>query len=133
VPVQRVQRGAGFPRRDSFAPNPIGTGPGQRSAFQFGTAFGTNIRYQESWQKVIDAKFTGFPFKLPAGPFGFAIGGEYRSEGFTVTDSPEIFIGSVPSQNINTSRHVYSAYPELANPMCSPTRKRPGECHTGRP
>jgi iron complex outermembrane receptor protein len=117
--------GNAIPSLDFFSKEPVGTGPGQVSASQFETIFGTNIRYQESWQKVIDAKFTGFPFKLPAGPFGFAIGGEYRSEGFSVTDSPEIFIGSVPIQNIDTSRSVYSAYLELSIPLVSPQMKIP--------
>ncbi len=116
-----------IPPLDFFAINPVGTGPGQVSAScSLRPRFGTNIRYQESWQKVIDAKFTGFPFKLPAGPFGFAIGGEYRNEGFLVTDSPEIFIGSVPIQNINTNRGVYSAYLELSVPLVSPQMKIPG-------
>ncbi len=115
-----------IPPLDFFAVNPIGTGPGQVSKDQFATIFGTNIRYQESWQRVVDAKFTGFPFKLPAGPFGFAVGAEFRSEGFTLSDSPEIWIGSVPVQDVNVSRTVTSVYAELSIPLVSPQMKIPG-------
>jgi iron complex outermembrane recepter protein len=115
-----------IPPLDFFALNPIGTGPGQVSAAQFATIFGTNIRNEVSNQKVIDAKLTGFPFKLPAGLFGFALGGEYRTEGYSVKDSPEIFVQSVPIQEINTSRAIYAAYLELSIPLVSPQQKIPG-------
>ncbi|OAI42346.1 hypothetical protein AYO41_00855 [Verrucomicrobia bacterium SCGC AG-212-E04] len=114
-----------IPRFDFFARNPVGRGAGQISAAQFSTIFGTTIRDEESWQKVIDAKFTGFPFKLPAGPFGFAIGGEYRSEGFSVTGSPAIFIESVPSKAFRGSRSILSAFIELAIPLVGPQMKIP--------
>jgi iron complex outermembrane receptor protein len=111
---------------DFFARNPVGTGPGQVSAATFNTFFGTNIRNLQTYQKVIDAKLTGFPFKLPAGPFGFAIGGEYRQEGMKAVDSPEIFVGSVPIKDVDLSRGIYSVYLELSIPLVSPQMKIPG-------
>jgi iron complex outermembrane recepter protein len=111
---------------DFFARNPVGTNPGQVSAATFDTFFGTNIRNLQTYQKVIDAKFTGFPFSLPAGPFGFAIGGEYRQEGLKAQDSPEIFVGSVPIADINRNRGIYSLYAELNFPLVSPQMKIPG-------
>jgi iron complex outermembrane recepter protein len=105
--------------------NSIGTGPGQVSAATFNSFFGTNIRDLQTYQKVIDAKFTGFPFSLPAGPFGFAIGGEYRQEGLKAVDSPEVFVGSVPIADINRNRGIYSLYAELNFPLISPQMKIP--------
>jgi iron complex outermembrane receptor protein len=106
--------------------NTVGTGPGQVSAATFNSFFGTNIRDLQTYQKVIDAKFTGFPFSLPAGPFGFAIGGEYRQEGLKAIDSPEIFVGSVPIADINRNRGIWSIYAELSIPLVSPQMKIPG-------
>src|SRR4030095_279580 len=78
-----------IPALDFFAINPIGTGPGQVSKAQFETIFGSNIRELSSFQRVFDAKLVGFPFELPGGKVGIAIGGLSSREGFKVVDSPE--------------------------------------------
>lgn len=115
-----------IPALDFFAHNPIGTGPGQVTPAQFATAFGNNIRKQDSFQEVFDGRVTGLPFNLPGGPVGIALGGEYREEGFKLKDSPEIFIGSVPVQEINASRSVYSFFAELSIPIVGSAQKVPG-------
>ncbi len=115
-----------IPPLDFFSLNPIGNGPGQVSARQFSTIFGANIRYQDSSQQGFDVKLTGFPVKLPAGPFGFALGFEYRNEGYKVSDSPEIFIGSVPVTEVSLSRWTYAAFLEVSIPLVSPQMKIPG-------
>src|SRR4029077_13515343 len=99
---------------DFFALNPIGTGPGQVSSQQFATIFASNLRYQLSSQHAADAKLTGFPFKLPAGPFGFALGAEYRRESYIIRDSPEVFIQSVPIKEVSVNRDITSIFLELS-------------------
>jgi iron complex outermembrane receptor protein len=115
-----------IPALDFFARNPIGTGPGQLSAAQFSTIFGSNIRTLESYQEVFDAKVYGFPVHLPGGDLGVSFGGEYREEGFKLSDSPEIFVGSVPVGEINVGRYIESAYAEISLPIIGPDMKVPG-------
>src|SRR5450432_740410 len=115
-----------IPALDFFARNPIGTGPGQVSPGQFNTIFGNNIRAQGSYQEVFDGKVTGFPLHLPGGDVGVSFGGEFREEGFKLKDSPEIFVGSVPVQEINAGRTVTSAYAELSVPIVGPQMNIPG-------
>jgi len=117
--------GAPIPALDFFAINPIGTGPGQVSGDQFATIFGSNIRQLSTFQRVFDAKVIGFPFSLPAGKVGFSLGGEFRVEGFKVKDSPEIFVGSVPIQEINVRRDIESVFAELSVPIISPSMNIP--------
>ncbi len=115
-----------IPPLDFFARNPVGTGPGQLTGAQFNTIFKSNIRSQTSYQEVFDAKVTGFPFHLPGGDLGVSFGGEYRQEGFKLQDSPEIFVGSVPVQDINAGRAVKSAYAEISVPIIGPQMNIPG-------
>ncbi len=114
-----------IPAFDFFAYNPIGTNPGQLTAGQFLTFFGNNIRKQDSYQEVFDGRIVGFPFSLPGGKVGLSLGAEYREEGFKVQDSPEIFVGSVPIQEINAGRSIYSFYGELSVPIVGPSMKIP--------
>ena len=102
---------------DFFARNPVGTGFGQVRQADFNTIFGSNIRDQQSFQRAFDLRVTGFPLELPGGPLGVAAGVEYRVEGFKVKDSPEIFIGSVPIQEITTDRAVTSVNAEVRIPI----------------
>ena len=111
--------GLPIPPLDFFALNPIGTGPGQVSADQFATIFGSNFRNLSSFQRVFDAKLVGFPFKLPGGKIGFSLGAEYRVEGFKVDNSPEIFVGSVPIGLINRKRDIFSQFAEVSIPIVS--------------
>ncbi len=100
-------------------------GPGQISGAQFNTLFGSNIRSQSSYQEVFDGKVYGFPFHLPGGDLGVSFGGEYRQEGFKLQDSPEIFVGSVPVQDINAGRAVKSVYAEVSVPVVGPQMNIP--------
>jgi iron complex outermembrane receptor protein len=115
-----------IPAFDFFAQNPVGTNPGQVSQEQFATIFGNNIRKLDSFQETFDAKIVGFPFSIPGGKVGISVGGEYREEGFKVNDSPEIFVGSVPIQEINATRSIYSFYGEMSIPIVSSSMKVPG-------
>ena len=103
----------------------VGTGPGQLTGAQFNTLFGSNIRSQSSYQEVFDIKVTGFPLHLPGGDVGVAFGAQYEQEGFKLQDSPEIFVGSVPVQDINAGRFFTSAYAELSIPIVGPQMKVP--------
>jgi len=122
----RDANGSLVPPLDFFAINPIGTGPGQVSRSQFETIFGSNIRALSSFQRVFDAKLVGFPFELPGGKIGLSIGAEFRQEGFKVQDSPEIFVGSVPIQNIDVKRDIYSVFGELDIPIIGASMNVPG-------
>ena len=72
---------------DFFAANPVGIN-GITGA-DFNSIFGFDIRKQDSYQKLFDAKVVGFPFQLPGGALGVSVGVEYRDEGFKVIDSPD--------------------------------------------
>ena len=115
-----------IPPLDFFAINPVGTGPGQVSSPQFATIFGNNVRQLSSFQRAFDAKIQGYPFSLPGGKVGFALGGEYRVEGFKVAASPEIFVGSVPIQEVNKRRSISSAFAEINIPITSPSMNLAG-------
>ena len=86
---------------------------------------GDNIRYLETKFQGVDGKITSFPFNLPAGPVGFAAGGEYRHEFLRAQDSPEIFIGSVPIGEIDTGRDVFAFFGETQIPLVSPDQHIP--------
>jgi iron complex outermembrane receptor protein len=87
---------------------------------------GTDIRDQLSTLTVIDGSLTGFPVTLPAGPLGFAIGGEYRDEGLKLNDSSENFVASVPVADVEVSRGIEAGYAEVAIPVVGPAMKIPG-------
>jgi len=59
--------------------NPFGTGQASADAinYSYGTPQYDNLDYT---QQAVAANLTGDLFELPAGPVGFAIGGEYRKE-----------------------------------------------------
>ena len=86
---------------------------------------GDNIRFLETKFQGVDGKIDAFPFSLPAGPVGFAAGGEYRHEFLKAQDSPEIFIGSVPIGEIDTGRDVFAFFGETQIPLVSPDMKVP--------
>ncbi len=126
---------AGFEHQyfDFFARNPVGevgggggdpmAAPLSQAAFE--SVFGNNIRKLDSYQKVMDARITGFPFELPGGGVGVSVGAEYRDEGFKVADSPEIFVGSVPIGIIDRGRGISSYYGEIRVPVISSEMKVP--------
>jgi iron complex outermembrane recepter protein len=109
--------GLPIPALDFFARNVIGTGPGQVSLAQFNTIFDENIRALDSYQRAFDLKVVGFPIKLPAGPIGIVVGASIGVDGFKVKDSPEIFIATVPIQEIQVGRTIHSYFAELAIPI----------------
>ncbi len=118
--------GNDIPALDFFARQPVGTAPNQISQEQFDTIFGSNFRTLDSFQRVFDAKIVGFPFSLPAGKVGVTVGGEYRVEGFKVSDSPEIFVGSVPIGEINVKRDIESFFTENQITIVSSAMHVPG-------
>ncbi len=91
-----------------------------------GLILGTDIRNQQSKLTVIDGKLTGFPVNLPAGPVGFAIGGEYRREELRLNSSVENFVASVPAADVQVGRDIEAAYLELSIPAIGPNQKIPG-------
>jgi iron complex outermembrane receptor protein len=91
-----------------------------------GAITGTDIRDQLSTLTVIDGSLNGFPVNLPAGPLGFAIGGEYRDEGLKLNDSSENFVASVPTADVEVSRGIEAGYGEVSIPVVDPSMKIPG-------
>ena len=116
-PYSRVN-GVLTPALDAFAVN--------NPAATQNLILGTDIRNQQSKLTVIDGKFTGFPVTLPAGPLGFAVGGEYRLEELRLNSSVENFVASVPVSDVQVSRGIEAAFLEVSIPIVSPTMKIPG-------
>ena len=110
---------------DFFALDPINNGPRSIDPVTFNTIFGDNIRRLDTYQRVFDAHITGFPFALPGGEVGVAGGVEYRAEGFKYQDSPEIFIGSVPTPASNHGRNIFSGFAEVAIPIVGSQQEIP--------
>ena len=106
------------PALDFFARNP--------AAGSTNGISGDNIRYLVSKFSGVDGKVTAFPVNLPAGPLGFALGGEYRHETIKAQDSPEQFVGSVPIGEIDTGRYVQAGFAEIQIPVVGPDMKIPG-------
>ncbi len=127
LPVQTVATSAGpysrvngvlLPALDAFAlNNPLNT---ERAIL------GTQIQDQQSKLTVIDGTLNGFPVKLPAGPLGFALGGEYRREELRLNTSVQNFVASVPTADVQIGRGVEAGYIELSVPVISPEMKIPG-------
>ncbi len=111
-------RGVLQPAVDFFAANP---NPGSIANFT-----GDNIRYILTKFQGVDGKITAFPYTLPAGPIGFAAGGEYRHETLKLNDSPEVFVGSVPVGDIDVGRDEFALFSEVQIPLISPDMKIPG-------
>jgi outer membrane receptor protein involved in Fe transport len=60
-------------------------------------------------------------FSLPAGPIGFAVGGEYRAENFAFEPSQDLAVGNLTGFNasppVSGRFDVYEAYGELGIPL----------------
>jgi len=74
--------------------------------------------------------FNGDLFNLPAGPFSFALGGEYDAPRWT-RDRDSLnntfqSIGSTDGQGARVNRDVWSIYQEVRVPFTSPTWNFPG-------
>jgi outer membrane receptor protein involved in Fe transport len=69
-------------------------------------------------------------FNLPAGPVGFAVGGEYQGDRFTrIRDTLNATfqsIGSVDGQGFRVNRDIWGTYQEVRVPVTSPTWNVPG-------
>ncbi len=112
-----VVRGNLQPALDFFARN------NPAAALQNFTA--NDIRFAESSFKGVDGKITAFPFNLPAGPVGFAAGGEYRHEFLQARVGEENFVGSVPAADVDTGRDVFAFFGETQIPLVGPDQKIP--------
>jgi outer membrane receptor protein involved in Fe transport len=90
----------------------------------------TNFGQNDAELYSVDFKVTGELVKLPAGPLGMAIGGEYRSEQLTqVIDSLSAsgaFAGSGRVDPTYGERDVKNAYLEFSVPILSPEKNLPG-------
>ena len=112
-----VVRGNLQPALDFFARN------NPTAALQNFTA--NDIRFAESSFKGVDGKISAFPFTLPAGPVGFAAGGEYRHEFLQARIGEQNFVGAVPIADIDTGRDVFAFFGETQIPLVSPDQKIP--------
>ena len=88
--------------------------------------FGTDNRDLETKFSGVDGKITAFPYDLPAGPIGFAAGGEYRHEFVKANIDPQNFIGATPNTDINVGRDVTAGFAEIQIPIIGPDMKIPG-------
>ncbi len=87
---------------------------------------GTEIALLQSKFSGVDGKVTGFPFTLPAGPFGFAAGGEYRHENLKSVTSNDIFVDSASPADIDVGRDEFAVFAEISVPVIGPDMKIPG-------
>jgi iron complex outermembrane receptor protein len=110
---------------DFFALDPLHDGARSISPDVFSTIFGSTIRRQDSYLREFDATIRGELFNLPGGPVSVAFAPQYYVEGFKLVDSPEIFIGSVPTANTNAGRYTFAAAGELDIPIVGPEMKVP--------
>ena len=111
-------RGNLQPALDFFARN------NPTAALQNFTA--NDIRFGESSFKGVDGKLTAFPFSLPAGPVGFAAGGEYRHEFLQARIGEQNFVGAVPIADVDRGRDVFAFFGEAQIPLVNPDQKIPG-------
>ena len=88
--------------------------------------FGTDIRAFETKFAGVDGRITMFPYNLPAGPIGFAVGGDWRHESLKANVDPQgIFLGSVPTGDVDVGRDVAAGFAEIQIPLVSPDMKIP--------
>src|SRR5438874_2351345 len=117
--------------------NPFGLN--QNSPAVIDKVFVTTHRFGKASLILEDLRLTGNLWNLPAGPIGFAIGGEHRTE--HATDQPDPLTASgqtigvpLPRQGVRApdflptagSRDVWSVYWEVRVPVTSPTWNVPG-------
>jgi iron complex outermembrane receptor protein len=110
---------------DFFALDPLHDGARSISLDTFHSMFGSTIRKQDSYLRSFDAQIRGDLFNLPGGPVSVAFAPQYYVEGFKLVDSPEIFIGSVPTANVSAGRYTFAAASELKIPIVSPEMNVP--------
>ena len=96
------------------------------SAAQLAGITGTSVNVFETKFQGVDGKITAFPFKLPAGPVGFAAGGEYRHEFLHAAADPAVFVDAAQPANINIGRDVFAGFGEVRIPIVGPDMKIPG-------
>jgi len=117
--------------------NPFGIN--QNSPAVIDKVFVTTHRFGKATLTLEDLKLTGDLWNLPAGPIGFAIGGEHRAE--HATDQPDPLTASgqtiglpLPRGGVRApdflptdgSRDAWSVYWEVRVPVTSPTWNVPG-------
>lgn len=107
----------------AIAFNPFGLN--QNSPAIIDKIFVTTQRFGKALLILEDLKLNGNLWNLPAGPIGFAIGSEHRSEHATDQPDPLIAsrqtIGAPDFLPTNGSRDVWSIYWEVRVPVTSPT------------
>ena len=90
------------------------------------SVLGTVVQNQQTKLTTIDGRITGFPVTLPAGPLGFAIGGEYRHESLRLNSSVQNFVASVPASDVQAGRDIEAGFIEVSIPIVGPNMKIPG-------
>ena len=93
---------------------------------QLANITGTSVNVFETKFQGVDGKITAFPFNLPAGPVGFAAGGEYRHEFLHAATDPAIFVDAAQAAEINIGRDVFAAFGEVRIPLVSQEMHIPG-------
>jgi iron complex outermembrane receptor protein len=80
--------------------------------------------------ETLDARLMGELFTLPAGPAGFALGGDFRKEflaGFPDRNTAAgLWTGATSFQNFRREREVQAAFAEVRLPLTSPAMHIPG-------
>lgn len=105
--------------------------PGNNNPATLNMIRSTLFRHGVSELWAVDGKITGKPFELPAGPFAFAVGGEYINESLAVTVDGLTQLGLVPglSQESSFSTRVRdraAAFVEVNIPVIASSMNVPG-------
>lgn len=114
--------GCADPSNGCVPVNLFGQGNISKAAVEF---IKTRINSSQDYKQL----FAGFTFNgdtanlfsLPAGPIGFAVGGEYRAEDFSFNPSQDLAVGNLTGFNasppVSGRFDVYEAYAELLVPL----------------
>ena len=102
--------------------NIFGQGTMSRAAANFiGTRINSSQDYEQLYAGFNFYGDTANLFSLPAGPIGFAVGGEYRAEDFAFNPSQDLAVGNLTGFNasppVSGNFDVYEAYAELLIPV----------------
>jgi len=93
----------------------------QASANFIKTRINSSQDYEQLYAGLTFNGDTGNFFSLPAGPIGFAVGGEYRAEDFAFNPSQDLATGNLTGFNasppVSGRFDVYEVYGEVAVPI----------------
>ena len=120
---------AGQPAFNPFGDAQAGSNPANAATTAFATVHPNNVNTSELGTLDLNI-YTTELFKLPAGGFGFAFGGQFRREQLT-QDIDQLFldgdiIGVAPAASTQAGRKDWALYAEGSLPVFSPTYNVPG-------